>query len=180
MAIAVESRPGIQKPEVDSFTVHQLDPQKDSLFGLGPRLVQIGRMYYREREERGRKLMEDLRQPLNAVILLGDPKRLLIGYAYAACELLDANATVREVAIDPDIHEVGGVEKLMIELEEELLKRGVVTIAGSFPAMNSYADRIADLYSGRLLEDREEGLARFLKVGLVRTSNVVPFPIKAA
>ncbi len=178
MANALESRPETQRTEVSSFTVHVLDPRND--FFSFERLAEIGRKYYRQREEQGR-LLTDLRRPLSAVVLLGDPTWHLIGYAYAECDILNENATVRECAVDPDIQETGAVERLITELEKDLLKRGISKMQGFFTTENRYADRVAKLYPERLLEDRQEGVDRFLRINLSsQPSNVIPFPVRAA
>jgi len=182
MAIAVERQSETPKPEVSSFTVHRLDPQKNSLSTtMMCELAQIGRKYYPQREQAGRQLIPDLLHPLSAVVLLGDTKRFIIGYAYAILETYDSSAVVHEIAVDPDINEVGAVERMMTELEDELLKRGSPTMEGNFTVQNGYAGRIRRIYSDRIIETREDGHTHFLKINLKKAekSNIIPFPISS-
>lgn len=73
--------------ELTSFTSHTFDPAKDALLLMGHSLAQVGRRNFRERTIAGKSLMAELRNPQNAVVFLGDPKRHLIGYIYAACDI---------------------------------------------------------------------------------------------
>lgn len=87
-------------------------------------------------------------------------------------------ATVQEVAIDPDIHETGGAERLISDLEDELSRRGISVMEGAF---NGYSDRIAKEFSESITEERQEGSGKFLKIDLTkpRKTNVAPFPSRS-
>ncbi len=128
MAIAVEKSEGT----VTSFTVHKVDPQQSiflTTLGVGKlaeirRLAEIGRKYFPQREQAGKKLMDELRHPLNTAVLLKKSMGLIIGYAYAS-NGLDRIARVQEVSIDSEVNEVGGLERMITELEDELLRGGL-------------------------------------------------------
>lgn len=177
MAIETLDRRVDTRPEViSSFTFHRFNPHADSVFSIKDKLLEIERRHYPQRAYIDRRLLRDFDDPLTTAILLGDPNRFLIGYAYARRDVFEYSAEVQEIAIDTGLNETGGVEKLMAKLEEALLEEQVKTMSGEFTLQNGYADRVSRLFAGKIVESADNGQARFLRINLV--GNIVNFPAR--
>lgn len=183
MAIAVETRTDTPEPVIASFTVRRVDPRRDSLFVEKYRLGEIGKRVLSHESQAGKSLLSDLLDLMSTTVLLQDDRGSLIGYAYATRDdMHSTNAQVRGVVVDPDINEVGGVEKMVAELGKSLSRQGVIVMEGLFPLEDDQADRVTRVFPDGLIEIRDEGSNRFLKVNLqtIDSSNIIPFPTASA